>query len=555
MKSSRIKILTACVCALMSVAVARADEASDLKAQLDALQVLMDVLRQQIQKIADQGRPEQIQNRQTLQPPEAKALLPSIPKPQADGIHSFFERKAGNGLTFYTPGGEITAYGYLDVSLDTATKGLGGVVGPDGAGAVGRVGWMPDISTNLSYIGVRGFQRLGDLPFNFVYQFETALDISATAGTGETNSSASNVVKGALTTRDTFIGIQSDEWGALMVGKGYAPYRNSTQSLNPFSGTIGDYQAIMGNTGGDNRVEFGTRLDHSLWYESPVFGGFAVTALFSPGQNRASNSDNLAAGESDCTGGNIPGSGGIVPISCSDGSFSDAISASASYTNGPLYVTAAYERHQQVNRSSDITGIYGSNNAYSQLLEGRDVADEDAAKIAVKYVLPTKTMFGGVFETLHRYVPTDLQFQNERQRDGTWFVISQPLMRNNVLSFGWAHAFRTPGDPGQHNDSLITPPGGILGSDFTAGANSNNTVDLFTVELKRKLNRNLTVYTVWAMTANGPAAHYDLGGGGRAVATDCHDASDSTGGLVGSNPHCFTGGQLQGLSMGMSWKF
>jgi len=43
----------------------------------------------------------------------------------------------------------------------------------------------------------------------------------------------------------------------------------------------------MGNTGGDNRVEFGTRLDHALWYESPKFGGgFQFNALFAPGQNR-----------------------------------------------------------------------------------------------------------------------------------------------------------------------------------------------------------------------------------------------------------------------------
>src|ERR1700676_5028741 len=133
--------------------------------------------------------------------------------------------------------------------------------------------------------------------------------------------------------------------------------------MNPFYGMIGDYQVIMGNTGGDNRVEFGTRLDHSIWYESPNWRGLVLNALYSPGQNRASNSDNIASGESDCTGCNVPGSGGIVPVTCSDGSFSDAVSASLSYTHGPLFLTAAYERHMKVNRSSDITGIYGSGNA------------------------------------------------------------------------------------------------------------------------------------------------------------------------------------------------
>ena len=36
--------------------------------------------------------------------------------------HRFLEKKPGKDLTFYTPGGEITAYGQLDVSLDGATK-------------------------------------------------------------------------------------------------------------------------------------------------------------------------------------------------------------------------------------------------------------------------------------------------------------------------------------------------------------------------------------------------------------------------------------------------
>jgi hypothetical protein len=258
----------------------------------------------------------------------------ATPAPSAgSGGHGFLEHKPGDSLTFYTPGGEMTAYGYLDLSLDDVTKGIAWKLGPDGLSPVGRVGWLPDISTNLSYIGVRGFQTLDGLPFNFIYQLETQIDVADTAGTGESNSNESNVVKGALTSRNSFIRLGSDAWGAIMVGKTDAPYKMSTARMNPFSGMFGDYQVIMGNTGGDNRVEFGTRLDHSIWYQSPNWDGFVLAVLYSPGQNRASNSDNIAAGESDCTGGNVPGSGGITPVTCSDGSFSDAVSASLSYTS------------------------------------------------------------------------------------------------------------------------------------------------------------------------------------------------------------------------------
>ena len=69
---------------------------------------------------------------------------------------------------------------------------------------------------------------------------------------------------------------------------------------------------------------------------------------------------------------------------------------------------------------------------------------------------------------------------------------------------------------------------------------------MFTVAIKRQLTKSLNVYANWALTDNGPAAHYDLAAGGRAVTADCHDASDSAGGLVASNPHCWTGGKLMG---------
>src|ERR1035437_7740744 len=269
--------------------------------------------------------------------------------------HAFLERKPGKDLTFFTPGGEITAYGQFDVSLDATTKNAGSLNLDDNTGPVGNFGWMPAISTNISYLGVRGFQRIGDQPFNFVYQFEAGIDISAAPGDKQSNSNLSNQVNGSLFSRNSFIGLASPQWGAIKVGKSDGPYKNSTAAFNPFSGMIGDYASIMGNSGGDNRVEFGTRISHAIWYESPKFGGgFQFNVMFAPGQNRADDSGNLASGESDCTGGNDPTSGANTLISCSDGSFSNAVSTNLSYTNGPFYITGAYEFHQNVNRQSDL---------------------------------------------------------------------------------------------------------------------------------------------------------------------------------------------------------
>jgi predicted porin len=479
--------------------------------------------------------------------------------------HGFLEKKPGDALTFYTPHGEITGYGQLDLSVDDVTKGLHNAPNVAVTPPVGRVGWQPDESTNNSLVGIRGFQTLGDRPFNFIYQLETQIDVSSNSGVGETNSSESNVVKGGLTSRTSYIGLESDQWGAIKFGKADAPYKDATARMNPFAGELGDYAVIMGNTGGDNRVEFATRLEHSIWYESPNISGFRFNALYSPGQNRASDSDNIDAGTSDCAGGNIPGSGGIgvspatgLPV-CNDGAFSDAYSADLVYERGPLYIVAAYERHQKVDRSSDITGQFAdvtTPGSVGNKLFDQDVADEDAAKIGIQYKLPTGTTASAIFEDMHRYVPADLEFQNERTRTGWWLALTQQLVPGQSLNFGLAHANRTPGDPGQHNDSVNTPPGGTPGVDFTAGTNSNNAASLFTVAYKYEIAPDLTWYTDWAFTDNGPDAHFDLGAGGRAVTIDCHDAFGAAGGeSPNSNPHCFTGGKLMGVSTGMAYKF
>jgi predicted porin len=511
----------------------------------------------------------------------------SMEAPEIDAQgHGFLEHKKGNPLTFYTPGGEITAYGQFDLSIDDASKSVSNFDLNGASPPVGKFGWLPDVSTNTSYLGVRGFQRVPNFPFNFVYQLELGLGLSVTPGTSQTNSSFTQTVNGALFNRNTWIGFANPEFGAFKIGKTDAPYQTSTGGFNPFAGQVGDYRVIMGNTGGDNRVEFATRLDNAIWYESPTIGGFQWNGLFGVGQNRSSISDNIPSGGSSCTGGNDPASLGNLPLGCNDGAWSNTVSTNLSYTNGPFYATVAYERHFKVNRQSDIAAIYGgqsaaltglglanqgiitnvnncnqlaqtisatpgANNTFLALCNA-DVADEDAFKVAALYTFQTKTTVGGIWEMLHRYVPQSLMFQNERQRNGSWLFLTQELTPADSISFGWAHAFKTPGDPGQHNPQLS---GGTLpGTTDAPGFTNNNSADMLTSTYKHKFGPNLTWYTAVAVTMNGPMAHYDLGAGGHGVTTDCHDAFAATGGIAGQ-PHCFTGPVLGAVSTGVQWRF
>jgi predicted porin len=513
---------------------ALAQSPADMKAQIDALQRQLQILKERLDKQEAQ---------QAQKPSAAPGQGAEGGRGAGDTGHAFLERKEGDGITFFTRGGEVSVYGNLDLSLDYTTKGISGMTDGGGNHPFGNGGWQSAISSNLSYIGVRGFQALGQMPMNFVYQLETQIDVSATSGTGISNSNTSNIVKGGLTSRNSFIGLASPAWGAVKIGKSDAPYKNSTARMNPFSGMLGDYSVIMGNSGGDNRVEFGTRMDHSIWYESPNWGGINFNALFSPGQNRADDSSNIASGESDCSGGNIPGSGGLA-VACNDGSFSNAYSASLSYTLWPFYITGAYEMHREVNRTSDLGAF---NPEY--------VADEHASKVGLQYTLPTRTTISAIYEDLKRNVPSSLDFQNERTRTGYWLALSQGITSKDSLHFGWAHANKTPGDPGQHNTS--------------SGADPDNAANMYTVAWKHQMDKNLSFYANWAETINHPAAHFDLGAGGRGVTTDCHDASNpldtntpivagditATFDPASGGPRCWAGGHLKGISLGMKYVF
>jgi predicted porin len=516
--NARIPMLVACALACAVSGPVRADAISDLKASMESLQRQLDAVKAQLDEVKGQAQKEKQEKEK--QPAGAP----------------FIQRKPGDALTFLAPGGgEVTLYGNLDVSLDEVTKGLKSDYGANGGMPVGKMGWQPSIATNLSYFGVRGKHPLNP-GLDFVWQLEGGVDISATPGIKETTSNTSDTVNGALFSRNTFIGFSGKDWGAVLIGKSETPYKTSTDRLNPFSGMLGDYRVIMGNTGGDNRVEFGLRAAHAIWYESASWSGASFKAMYSPGQNRDDTSSIVPSSEPDCTGGNIPGSGALPPL-CNDGSFGNLYSLSGAYQAGPLYLTGAYEMHKNVNRTSDLAN-----------LDPRDVGDESAFKVGGQYTFPSKTTLNALWERTKRKLPSDLEAQDERTRhNATWLALTQVLTEKDNVSFGWAHAGATPGDPGQHN----TP----------GGASPDNAANMFTTAWRHALDKSTTFYADWAMTVNHSAAHYDLGAGGHGVTTDCHDSTPlaafdpTTGTVTGTGPHCFAGGRLQGVSAGVSYKF
>jgi predicted porin len=461
------------------------------------------------------------------------------------------EKKPSNNLEWTVGGTRVQIYGHSDVSYDYVDNGISAameatnpLLGPTGA-IRGNNGWLGQLSSNLSYFGVRGSHKINDY-LTGVFQFETEVMMSDTPGP-----TSDLQCKYCLGSRDTYVGI-SGPWGAIKMGKEDAPYKKTTTGeFDPFINTIGDQRSIIGNSGGDNRAEFMGRVSHAIWYETPTHKGLYASILFAPNQNRSSDNGGYPRGEPNCAGGNGAftlswANRGNVPEvvvgpntnPCNDGAFGNVLSAAATYRGHGLYAFGGYEHHAQVNRLGDLVGV----------------ADEAAWKFGGEYTIKaTGTTPSFVYEKLKHYgataisaadgQPTVLPGLDERSRpNATWLAVRQKLTKNDTLNFSWIYAGKTPGDPGfctafseDGNTCLAAPPVHTV----------NNSSNMYAAGVKHRWSRNMTSYFVYARQANHPDAHYDLGAVGHGIVVD---KKDFTG-------FSFNGTRLQGLSGGLTFDF
>jgi predicted porin len=392
-------------------------------------------------------------------------------------------------LTAHIGGATATLYGHADLSFDVAR---------DGKNSVNQV------SSNLSYLGVRASKDLGSTGLAAIVQIETLANISATP-----------TETGGLASRNSFVGLQGG-FGTVMLGKTDTPYKRATAMMDPFSASVGDYNSILGNTGGDLRAEFDDRLPHSLFYDSPNFGGFSVYALYSPGQKlpnlAGADNDAFAQGEKVCAGA-TPRSSGSDPdpaaLKCNDGAFTNAYSIAFNYDAGPLLGTAAYERHKAVDRTGDTGGI---------------VSDESAAKIGVRYNFGSNQL-AGIFEKLYRDGGIDPTL-NERARNSYYLSDVQQLGNGIDLMGAWAHAGKTPGGP-----------------DF---GTLDDKANMYSLGVKYHYDKQTSVYLVGALLKNGPGAHFALGASGHGA--PIASPRDDTGATI-------AGQTIKALSVGMQFNF
>ncbi len=432
----------------------------------------------------------------------------------------------------------VTLYGSIDVSGD--------IFNP----SVYDQGTKLGIASNISSFGIRVRHNLAPYGWDgmaVVAQLESQVDIAAAP-----------TERAAFGTRDSFLGLESP-WGSIKAGKSDTPYKKATAAMDPFTRTLGDYNSIMGNTGGDNRAEFDWRMNHAVWYELPIVKGFQFSALFSPGQNYAQDNSDYSYGDAfQCngasargSGSNFPNSGGAIPGNiggngCTDGSYGNAYSASLTYKNGPFTAIAAYELHEGVNRHGDdglepgqIAPIFLADG--SQVLTG--VHNEWAAKVGGGYRVNDglgDLQLNAYYEWIRRDVTPIEQPFNERSRDGV-FASATQMIGKWAISASYAHAFRTPGNPAMLsvNDPVLAPAATLQANLFDDSASQ------YAIGARYYFNSWASWYVVASQLNQGPGAHYCLGASGHGYQVCSRDAANDTIG----------GATIRAATTGMTFNF
>src|SRR5579883_200795 len=550
---------TACaaLCLLSFGGTARSATLDDVMARLDKIEKENAELRAKVRAL--QAKPAAVAATPAPAPtdpskfkgnPVLHAAVATSPAPPPPATIGGMPVKAGP-LTPLIDNTTVTLYGSIDVSGDLFNN------------SVFDQGTKWGIASNISSFGVRVRHNLAPYGWDgmaVVAQLESQVDIAAAPNE-----------RAAFGTRDSYLGLEGP-WGSIKAGKSDTPYKKATNAWDPFSRTVADYNSIMGNTGGDNRAEFDWRMNHAIWYESPIWNGFQFSALVSPGQNYAKDNSDYAYGDYfQCngastrgSGSNFPGTGGAIAGNiggngCTDGSYGNAYSAAATYKNGPFSAMAAYELHEQVNRHGDDNlelAVAGSGPIFlpdgTQILTG--VHNEWAAKIGGGYRFNDgigDLQFYTYYEWIRREVTSIEQPFNERSRDGVYASLTQYIGKQWSVSAAYAHAFNTPGNPAclSFNNVNAGVPCGTVPAVGPIGQYQANlfsdSANQYSIGARYYFNNWASWYVVATELTQGAGAHYCLGASGHGYQICSRDAANDTIG----------GATLKAVSTGMTFNF
>ncbi|WP_075793614.1 porin [Massilia putida] len=191
---------------------------------------------------------------------------------------------------------KVTIYGKLNVDLESVKAG--------GASTT-------RVTNNSSLIGFRGEEDLGG-GLRALFQIENSVSLDTGAGT--------------IAGRNSGVGLRSN-YGTLIMGQWDTPYKAMTIRLDPFTNkTIAAYGDVLygdaSKTAANaaNRNSFDRRQRNVIEYWSPNVAGFSGQLAYGVNEEK-----------------------GTCAVACNPKLWSLA----GGYEKGPLFLSAAYEQHDQ----------------------------------------------------------------------------------------------------------------------------------------------------------------------------------------------------------------
>lgn len=334
----------------------------------------------------------------------------------------------------------VTIYGTLNADFEN--------VKADGGAA--NVSSRNRVSSNSSNIGFKGSEDLGN-GLKAIFQVESSVGLDNGVGT--------------FSARNSNVGL-SGGFGTVFLGNWDTPYKYSTGRLDPFGNTgIGGYSSIMGSggsvTGGNTVTSFDRRMNNSVQYWTPSMNGFSARVAYGANEEEAA-------------------SGSPSP---------NTWSLSAGYENGPVYITAAYDRHDE--------------------FFAADKSD-DAWKIGGSYTFGNTTI-GAIYEQIDfEFATGDLELRN-------WYLsLTHKIGPGTIRA-----AYTRSRDPKGSSLTGIAAGAGAPGVNNDAGAHQ------FVIGYGYSLSKRTEVYALYSKIENDTNATYNF-------------ATNALGGIgAGSDPRGF----------------
>lgn len=158
---------------------------------------------------------------------------------------------------------DLSFYGRLDLAITNSTTGNTTQNGKSGT----------VLENNFSNLGLRGKEGITDT-LNIIYQLEFQVENTTTSGG-----------KDPFKARNTYLGLESQQLGTLLVGRNDTVFKQSEGSVDIFGNTNADI---------DRLVAAQTRSADAIWYYSPALLGVVnINATYLVTDNQAdADSDN-----------------------------------------------------------------------------------------------------------------------------------------------------------------------------------------------------------------------------------------------------------------------